>query len=718
MATEYKLSYSASDINTKLGEIDTKVNLRDIANNLTTDNPNKPLSAAQGVALKGLIDNIDVPTKTSQLTNDNGFITVSDIPEVPVQSVNGKTGAVNLSASDVGALPNTTVIPTVPASLKNPNAMTIDSQSYDGSNAVDFTNVINNIIDTKMCSVKVYGAVGDGTTDDTVALATAMKENRVVFVPGGTYKLSNTLVIPENCCLELSQDTVLKFTQTSDNCIEMRGSATLRGNHAVICVPYEFTGNVIDINTLDDGTDHATSIPPYTKSSPQFKRQRFVYDVNIVKFVDNYGSIGFCHSKTGDCSGKAIYISATNVSNDSYDIPWMWALTLSGIRIAGAFSYGIHAINYDSDVGSSGHYTDDAWNHDMRIEATIEACEVGVALENCNGAHLQVTIQPNPASDGTKYAKYGVYLKDSGYIDMSGSRIWDWFKHGSWESNEQYQHIAMIDECHGLILDDYLYYEEPSRQDANGICDPRKYIYTNLESNLEKMNILQEPITRWFRPVNNEPYFFDGNNNKRLALQEEVSEYFATERIQDYVNILDEAGYKEGYILDSSGVETSGYGWNVVTGFIPCSPGDVIYTENLSFDNSNGYCGIWYYNENHEFKGLQKSGTLESPGQAMSDAYYQKGERTDIGLKITLKATLTEMMASGKGYVRLVFYVTDFGTNPVISVNNEIKFVQSGFIADGIKVKGSNLVLYSPNGTPFSLSVSDTGEPIFTEIEV
>ena len=44
-----------------------------------------------------------IPTKTSQLQNDSGFIT-----SVPVTSVNSKTGAVSLSASDVGALASNT----------------------------------------------------------------------------------------------------------------------------------------------------------------------------------------------------------------------------------------------------------------------------------------------------------------------------------------------------------------------------------------------------------------------------------------------------------------------------------------------------------------------------------------------------------------------------------------------------------------------------------
>lgn len=43
-----------------------------------------------------------IPTKTSQLDNDSGFIT-----SAPVTSVNNKTGVVTLSATDVSAIPST-----------------------------------------------------------------------------------------------------------------------------------------------------------------------------------------------------------------------------------------------------------------------------------------------------------------------------------------------------------------------------------------------------------------------------------------------------------------------------------------------------------------------------------------------------------------------------------------------------------------------------------
>ena len=60
----------------------SKVNASDIIDNLTTNASNKPLSAAQGVALKALIDAIVVPSKTSDLQNDSNFISSPATAEV------------------------------------------------------------------------------------------------------------------------------------------------------------------------------------------------------------------------------------------------------------------------------------------------------------------------------------------------------------------------------------------------------------------------------------------------------------------------------------------------------------------------------------------------------------------------------------------------------------------------------------------------------------
>lgn len=84
-----------------------KVNVSDIVNNLTTNVSNKPLSAAQGIVLKGLIDALQAEF------DDHGHV-ISDITglqstldgKVPTsRTINGKalTDNITLSADDVGA---------------------------------------------------------------------------------------------------------------------------------------------------------------------------------------------------------------------------------------------------------------------------------------------------------------------------------------------------------------------------------------------------------------------------------------------------------------------------------------------------------------------------------------------------------------------------------------------------------------------------------------
>ena len=60
----------------------------------------------EDIVTKDKLDAVEaaIPTKTSQLDNDSGFIT-----SAPVTSVNTKTGAVTLSATDVDAQPTITV---------------------------------------------------------------------------------------------------------------------------------------------------------------------------------------------------------------------------------------------------------------------------------------------------------------------------------------------------------------------------------------------------------------------------------------------------------------------------------------------------------------------------------------------------------------------------------------------------------------------------------
>lgn len=78
------------------------VMVSDIVDNLTTNVSNKPLSAAQGVALKDLIDAIVVPTKVSELTNDSGYLTSFTETDPTVPAWAKAASKPTYTASEVG----------------------------------------------------------------------------------------------------------------------------------------------------------------------------------------------------------------------------------------------------------------------------------------------------------------------------------------------------------------------------------------------------------------------------------------------------------------------------------------------------------------------------------------------------------------------------------------------------------------------------------------
>lgn len=552
-------------------------------------------------------------------------------------------------------------------------------------------------------TVADYGAKGDGATDDTTAFQTALNKNRVVFVPGGTYKLSGELVIGDNCCLELSQDTVLEFTQTSGNCIVLGMSSNLKGNHATVKVPYEFDGHVLHAYSNDRTDAEQNAVPPWRKWDPQWKTGRYVTDINICK-ADHRGFHYLVN--LGECKGTAVYISADNTIGLS---TFMWGVHYSGLRIAGAFAYGIHAKNIDN-----------GWLHEMRMDAFIDACETGVCLEDCQNTYISAIIQPRRGYTEDEvyfpYAKHGIKLVRSKNTDLSGSRVWDWTnpddpntavneKTTLYELGNEYQHIAMYGNCSGTILNDYRYHDHG---------DTRKNIYTDFAYNLDTLTILQEPITRWFKPKDGFPYFDDGLTEQRLISEGELKEYFKTDLVKNFTDVLpastdangaviSNTGYKSQYIHYSGDIIDSAY--YVTTGFIPMTIGQTLYAKDMSYSEYDGSCRINLYNAS---KTLIRS--IAAVDFLTGSKYYAAGETTDGSFSITVNKD------AETAFVRFSIFKRCLGENPMVSIDEEIRYSVEGFLADGIKVKGQNAILYSPSGKAYGLAVDDNGNVVAKEI--
>lgn len=102
------IPYPVTSVNTKTGAVtlsasDVGAQPTITVNGIIKGDGAGNLSAQDTVAAE-LVDLPTVPTKVSELENDANYITAA---QAPVQSVNNKTGAVSLTASDVSAIPST-----------------------------------------------------------------------------------------------------------------------------------------------------------------------------------------------------------------------------------------------------------------------------------------------------------------------------------------------------------------------------------------------------------------------------------------------------------------------------------------------------------------------------------------------------------------------------------------------------------------------------------
>lgn len=96
----------------------------------------------------------DAKIENGTITLGLNSITPLTTATIPVQSVNGKTGAVVLSATDVEALPSTTKIPTKTSDLTNDSNFVVDANYVHTDN--NFTTTLKNQITTTATNLSTH----------------------------------------------------------------------------------------------------------------------------------------------------------------------------------------------------------------------------------------------------------------------------------------------------------------------------------------------------------------------------------------------------------------------------------------------------------------------------------------------------------------------------------------------------------------------------------
>ena len=170
--------------------------------------------SGEEVDLSGYAQKSDLPTKVSQLTNDIGYAKTSDIPTkpedigaqpsgnyalkseiptAPVQSVNNKTGAVVLSASDVGARPSTWT-PTY-SDVGADKSGTASSAVSTHNTKTDAHNDIRLLISGLTTRLDALANSDDDTLDQMAEVVAYIKANRDLIDQITTGKVSVTDIV-------------------------------------------------------------------------------------------------------------------------------------------------------------------------------------------------------------------------------------------------------------------------------------------------------------------------------------------------------------------------------------------------------------------------------------------------------------------------------------------------------------------------------------------
>ena len=213
---------SPQSINTSLFSLDKEVQeikkttdaLNDKLSGINTEYGVISVNGKQGIVeltasdVDALPSSTVIPTTTSELENTSGFITINDAGSsfVPItRKINNKqlNTDITLTASDVGALPDTTVIPTKTSQLTNDNGFITSSDSITGNAATATTAetaTTANHAETATTADKAVDVVDYNDTSKTLRIGFAgpgVTADKLLYLAGYTRDNSSSVKLKD-----------------------------------------------------------------------------------------------------------------------------------------------------------------------------------------------------------------------------------------------------------------------------------------------------------------------------------------------------------------------------------------------------------------------------------------------------------------------------------------------------------------------------------------
>ena len=184
-----------------------------------------------------------------------------------------------------------------------------------------------------------YLAKGDGTTDDTAAIQAAITAGAggVIFIPAGSYKVTDTLVIPEKTTLRGAGrgSTELLFYNTDADGIQL-------GNSASAITFLRLQGIEIDM-TNSTGTSSGLRIYPNTYESvveDVYIHHAPSHGIHVVTDDPINGSsyrMHYLNLLISNCTGNGVHLDGVTLSDA------VTSQTFTNVQIYNCDGYGIYS---------------------------------------------------------------------------------------------------------------------------------------------------------------------------------------------------------------------------------------------------------------------------------------------------------------------------------------------------------------------------------------
>lgn len=554
------------------------------------------------------------------------------------------------------------------------NTLTQEGQAADAKATGNAINALSEKMPTEI-SVMAFGATGDGDADDTAALQLAFDsvadQGGNLYIPEGNYKITGQLTISDPICIR------------GDGCLKLYdpdGSA----DFAALTVD---NGVQLSGLTLEAQEGFAGVIMKYYPTSNSIYPSRTRFKSLILQSLSTQKIVSYFDIYGGNNYGLII--------DD---------VTIGKPNTARYCQYGMRILTEGGYAGTGASWENSGTVRNLRIDTRgdhqlyVVGASGGMVPKNWVFENIAIQANSKLQSGGTFTYQDSFYMYRFAEVTLRNCKVWD-------ASSAAYADGRAPVVYEGIIATTYIdgcspaFYLDSGAVVLSTATTPeitayrQQYAYNTLKAIAETFDISTMTITKAETDSETTLNFSDGANTKSVSFSKVQptdsqiasaigswmdSNATPTEVWSKNVLNINDPDVSMGYIASAGQINSNESYW--VSGYIPAKQGDILRS------SLNGTTVNFYYVGEYN---SAKSFLTRATGRV--NTYTISNESTAY-IRVSWKTSLLSYQNSGG----------------MLTLNDsDLTFEEYGSHMEG--GLGEYLILTSPNGTKYTISVSDDG---------